>query len=252
MIGRNGGLKTTSNRIDQMRGTIKDEPWKHYRRAISTHAINYWVGWKKILSLHERALGLDRDHPRSDHSLYFTTIFETGGRISEVLLLRPEQIHWDDQAIKIIRMRVHKQRRRTKVRNVLIKIEGNPLAHTFIKHVEGCDTKYLLPGYGPSIEPSHANRFSKKVNQDKPASTSHVYNKVCEIDPDIWPHWLRDQRSWHLAAKVEDNGRGFDAYELREWFGWTSMDMPSKYAGRRGEEDILRKLGIADVKVVVT
>ena len=78
-------------------------------------------------------------------------------------------------------------------------------------------------------------------------SRTYVYKKILEIDPTIWPHWLRDQRSWHLSAPVEQGGRGFDSYELKEWFKWKSMDMPAHYAGRRGEEDILRKLGIQDI-----
>lgn len=242
----------TPNKIDLLGGSMKDEPWKHYRRAISTHAIDYWVGWEKILSLHKKALEIDKDHFRQDHSLYFVTIFETGGRVSEIILLRPEQIRWNDSTIKITRMRVHKQRRATKVRNVFIKIKDNPLAQTFIDHVKACDTKYLLPGYGPSIEPSPLNRFRRKINPNRHISTTHVYKKITAIDPDIWPHWLRDQRSWHLSAEIEQGGSGFDAYELKEWFGWTSMDMPAQYAGRRGEKDILRKLGIEDVKEVVT
>ncbi len=232
----------TPNKIPLLGGSLKDEPWKHDRRAITTHAIDHWIGWEKILSLYRKARRIDRDLSRRQHSLYFVVIFESGGRKGEVVLLKPEQIRWDDQAIKITRMRVFKYRKTT-VRNVYIKIEGNPLAQPFIEYVEACDTDYLLPGYG--------TRFSREIDPQSHISTTHVYNKICEIDKDIWPHFLRDQRSWQLSAKLEKGGRDFDSYELKEWFNWKSMEMPSHYAGRRSEEDIRRKLGIKDVKAVV-
>ena len=89
---------------------------------------------------------------------------------------------------------------------------------------------------------------SKEIDSEKHISTAHVYNQICEIDPEIWPHWIRDQRSWHLAADLEDGGRGFDIYLLKEWFEWSSIEMPAHYAGRRGEKDILEHLGVQDIK----
>ena len=220
--------------------------WKHNRRSISTHAIDYWVGWKKILSLHDKACELDKVQNTNRHSLYFTTIFETGGRRNEVMMLQPEQIRWNEDIIKVTRMRVLK-RRRTYVRDVFIKIDGNPLADTFIQHVQECDTKYLLPGYGSSVNKDKVNRFSKTINPDKHISRETIYKTICEIDPNIWTHWLRDQRSWQLSAPIEQGGRGFDSYLLKEWFNWASMDMPSHYAGRRSTLDILNMLGVKDI-----
>jgi len=216
------------------------------RRAIIHDAPDHWVGWGRIMQLHDRATKLDqdllrksdRDLQRKQYSLYFVVLFETGGRLWEILSLRPEQIEYDDFVIKIERMVVLKRRERY-TRNVFIKIEGNHLALPFIEHVEECDTKYLLPGYGIP--------FGREIDPESHISTTHVYNRICKIDPNIWPHWIRDQRSWHLSADEEDGGRGFDSYELREWYKWASMDMPAYYAGRRGEKDILDKLGIKDV-----
>lgn len=226
--------------------THRDSPWKHKRRAITTHAIDYWVGWKRIMDLHNKAVELDKDLDQLFHSLYFSVIFETGGRAGEVVLLRPEQIHIEEDHIKITRMKVLKHRK-TFVRNVYIKIDQNPLAPIFIKHVEKCKTKFLLPGYGNYTDTNSKNKFSRRINPDRHISTTHVYNNICEIDKDIWPHWLRDQRSWQLYAKVEEGGRELDSFELKDWFGWARMDMPAHYAGRRSDKDILRRLGVKDI-----
>jgi len=204
------------------------------RRSIMHDAPQHWVGWDRIMNLYQKALRNDKDS-----ALYFSTLFETGGRKEEVLLLRPKQIYWNDTIIKIENMEVLKRRKRY-TRNVFIKIEDEPLAPIFIDYVQDCDTRYLLPGYGAP--------FSTMINPDTHISSAHIYNKIREIDPDIWPHWIRDQRSWHLSAGVEEGGRDFDSYELKEWFAWASMDMPAHYAGRRSEEDILRKLGVEDIK----
>jgi integrase len=210
------------------------------RRSILHDAPSIWVGWNEILRLHERAVELDRDEDTPKHSLYFTTIFETGGRLSECMLLQPTQFKWIDKAIKVEHMEVFKQRKKRRfTRNVIIKRDANdPLAEVLLEHVKACTTKYLLPGYG--------SPFSKTIDPERHASHAYIYNKIIEISPDIWCHWLRDQRSWHLSAPIEQGGRGFDVYLLKAWFAWKSMEMPAHYAGRREEREILDAFGLED------
>ena len=210
------------------------------RRSILHDAPSHWTGWNKIENLYNHACRLDKEDGTGMRALYFITLFETGGRKWEVILLRPEQIEWNEEIIKIENMEVLKWRRR-RTRNVFIKIEDNPLALPFIDHVSQCDTRYLLPGY--------TGKFSTEIDPNKHVSTAHIYNKIVEIDPDIWPHWIRDQRSWHLSAEIEQGGREFDIYLMKEWFEWASIEMPSHYAGRRGEKDILEHLGVSDIGV---
>lgn len=210
------------------------------KRSILHNAPQHWIGWPRIMTWYNRAVRLDADSDRpSFYALYFVTFFLTGGRKAEVVHLRPSQIFWNDDVIKIENMDVLKRRKRF-TRNVLIKIEGNPLASIFIDFVKNCKTEYLLPGYG--------SRFSSEIDPEKHISTAQVYRKICEIDPDLWPHLLRDQRSWHLAADLERGGRGMDVYLLKEWFEWASIEMPAHYAGRRKESDILKHFGVQDIK----
>ena len=81
--------------------------------------------------------------------------------------------------------------------------------------------------------------FEKEKSYTKAATRQHVRNVVMEINALIWPHWLRDQRSWHLSKEL-----GFDAYLLKAWFDWSSLDTTTRYAGRREDRDIMEHLGV--------
>ncbi len=202
------------------------------RRSIIHDAPNRFQGWDRILELYERALALDKEKNTNQYSLYFVTIFETGGRKSEVVLLTPQQIQWNDEAIVVERMEVLKRRKRV-TRQVIIKIDENPLAQPFIEMVEQCNTDYLRPSRTP---------YSGNVVYDKYISSTSIYEKIVAIDPGIWPHWIRDQRSWHLS-----DVRGLDPYELKTWFEWGSIEMPAHYAGRRMEKEMKIALGIEEL-----
>lgn len=209
--------------------------WRATRRSIIHDAPAHFVGWETILEYYEKAKKIDSKFGTNERALYFVTFFETGGRKSEVLLLRPSQIYWNEDSIRIENMEVRKRRVRF-TRNVLIRIdENNPLAEKFIDFVQDCDTKYLLPGRVP---------FHGSIDPDRHISASTVYNKVCEINENVWPHWIRDQRAYHLAAKKKDGGRDLGPYDHRAWFEWARMDMPLYYVGKRTEKDIAKALGI--------
>lgn len=211
---------------------------KRRRRSIEHDAPNYFVGWDTIQYYLDLAKALDLEKDTNEYSLYYVVLFETGGREAEVLPLKPNQVRWDEESIIVERMEVLKRRKRF-TRDVYIKIDdSNPLASIFIDFVEKCETDYLLPARA---------RFSREIIPNKHTSASTVYNKICAIFPDIWPHWIRDQRAWHLAAKPEEGGRDLDPYDHRKWFEWARMDMPLHYVGRRTEKDMMRALGIKKI-----
>lgn len=195
-----------------------------------------FVGWEKILELYGKSLKLDSSFLASGkdprYSLYLCVLFETGCRVSEAVLLRPDQFKVDSDTILVRNAEVLKRRKRY-TRNIIISREENPLANPlvgYVKHALNKGYRYLLPGL---------QKYTGKVEPLRHVSVSTVYNHIVTIDPGIWNHWLRDQRSWHLSEE-----RGFDAYLLKSWFSWARMDMPALYAGRRSEKDILTQLGI--------
>jgi len=213
---------------------------KNPRRSVEHDGVDYWVGWPTIMDLYEKAEKMDKSGSREGrHGLYFAVLFELGARVGEILQLRPDMFQWNRDMIVVRRVPVFKRRRRH-TRNVYIKREGDPLSAKLIEYVQRCDTKFLLPGFTP---------FTGEVEPSRHVSAATVYNTVTGIDPGVWPHWLRDQRSWQLSAPPERGGRGFDAYLLKAWFEWGSLSMPAHYAGRRSEKDILAALGVDEALV---
>lgn len=212
-------------------------PHKTERRSVEHDALDKWVGWEHIMRLYNKALSMDALDGRK-RALYFVTIFQTGGRVSEVCKILNRNIEYDDNKIVVNLMDVLKRRRRF-TRSAIIKREGNQLADEFIRHFEESKAHgnvYLLSG-------STRGRYTVNA-PDKPASRRVIYGDITSIDDTIWPHWIRDARSWHLGAKVEQGGRGFDAFLLKTYFGWARMDMAAHYAGRRDEDDIMDAFGI--------
>ncbi len=182
------------------------EDWKRNRRVVED--IPAWIGWDNLMSYYNHS-------PTQSHKDVFVVLFETGGRVSEIIELQPSQFDWNDQAIKVDRMTVLKYRKRMR-RDFLIKRdEQNPLAEHLISLVARCKTKYLFP---------RMQRLSGAVIPDKHTSRTRLYLKVREISNDLWCHWFRAQR-----ASFNVFVRGMDAFQLADWFKWKSMDTPLHY-----------------------
>ena len=196
------------------------------RKRSVRHDLPPWSGWDYILDLYAKC-----EHTKypDESRLYFAVYFETGCRVSEGLQLTPEQFRWNDHAISVYNVPVLKRRKRES-RNILIKIEDNPLAHELIDFVEACTSKYLLP---------RRLQFTRRVIDDQHTSRSNVYRKINSIDPSLWVHGLRGLRASHLVAE-----RGFDVFHLTRWFNWVSSDMAIHYAQ---SVDMAKALGISDI-----
>lgn len=181
-----------------------------------------WIGWEKLLSYYDKC-------PKQLHKDVFTILFETGGRVSEIIELRPEQFVWNDEAITIAGMTVLKYRRRMR-RDVYIKRdEHDVLAEDLVSFVERCKTDYLFPRttpfYGEPIAGEHTSRV-------------RIYLLTREISDDLWPHFFRSQRASYLVYV-----RGLNAFELKDWFGWKSMDSAGHYVRQTGKA-MAKALGI--------
>ena len=69
-------------------------------------------------------------------------------------------------------------------------------------------------------------------------SRVRIYLKVREISDDLWCHWFRAQRaSFYVFV------RGMNAFQLKEWFEWKSMDTPGHYV-RQTLKGIAEQMGI--------
>lgn len=198
----------------------------HIHKRSVKHDLHPWPGWEEILNLYSKC---DNTIYPDESRLYFTVYFETGCRVSEGLMLTPGQFRWNETAISVYNVPVLKRRRR-ETRNILIKIEDNPLALELIDFLESCSTKYLLP---------RRLQFSRSLVSDEHTSRFNVYRKIKEIDQSLWVHGLRGLRASHLVAE-----RGFDVFHLTRWFNWVSSDMAIHYAQN---VDMAKTLGISDI-----
>ena len=144
--------------------------------------------------------------------------------ISDALQLQPYQFRYNEDAIYILNVPVLKKHRRSS-RNILIKIDDNPLANDLIDMIENCTTRYLFPRH---------QKFSRKILHELHTSRSNVYRKVNAIDPCLWPHGLRALRASHLVSE-----RGFNVFELTRWFNWRSSNMALHYTQSQSMAEVL-------------
>ncbi len=213
-------IGSTVERLEWNKGL---EDWRKNRRVVED--VPPWIGWDRLLSYYHKC-------PTNLHRSIFTILFETGGRVSEVLELQPKQFDWNEEAIKVERMTVLKYRKRMR-RDFLIKRdEKNPLAEDLISLVEQCQTKYLFP---------KQERLSSKVIPSEHTSRTRLYLLVREISDDLWCHWFRAQR-----ASFNVFVRGMDAFQLADWFKWKSVDMPLHYINQT-LEGMAKDMGIKNI-----
>ena len=193
------------------------------RRAIED--VPPWIGWGGMLAYYKRC-------PSPLRCNIFVTLFETGGRVSEVVQLKPDNFIWNEEAIKVEGMIVKKARKRKK-RDFLIKRdEQNPLTEDLISFVEHCDTEYLFP---------RVTRFGVKAISNLPTSTTRIYLKVREISDDLWCHWFRAMRASYNVFV-----RKMDIFDLQKWFAWTSVDTPAHYINQTLEKQA-EQMGIKQI-----
>ena len=198
---------------------------KCFTRRRSVEDVPEWIGWDRMLSYYRKS-------PSPLHRNLFVTLFETGGRASEVVLLKPDNFIWNDEAIKVEGMIVKKYRKH-KRRTFLIKIdEQNPLTEDLISFISHCETEYLFP---------RVTSFGVKTISNVPTSTTRLYLKVREISDDLWCHWFRAMR-----ASFNVFVRKMDIFALKDWFQWKSVDTPAHYVNQSLEKQA-KQMGIKQV-----
>jgi len=203
-------------------GLVSDM-WKHTKRSIED--VPTWIGFDKLLDYYNQS-------STDEHKKIFCALFETGGRVSEVIQLKKEMFEWNAEALNILKMSVLKYRKH-KTRDVLIPRDDlDPLVEDLISFVEDCKTEYLFPRRTP---------LTGALIPDKHASRTWMYLKVREISDDLWDHWFRAMRASYFVYV-----RKFDPFDLQEWFEWKSMDMAGHYV-KVTQREIADKLGIKNI-----
>lgn len=165
--------------------------------------------------------------PTQNHQNMLVSLFETGCRVSEMILLRPDNFYYNEEAISCVRIPVLKHKRRDYRDFYIKRDEENPLAEDFVEFIrkkQKSQSAFLFPGRSDG----HISRVT-------------VWRRILEISEDLYPHFLRSQKARFLV-----NVRGFDVFLLTDFFDWKSSDTPLSYIGSR-LKDQQEALGIKKI-----
>jgi integrase len=190
----------------------------------SVEVIETFCGWDYLLDTVNRC---DRIRDKA----LISALFETGGRVSEVLSLEKKHFALDDPDYIVVKaMPIFKRykkigeytdeqgRRRWKT----TKTKGyrtfpiprrEPLVPYLLDYLDLCKSDRLF-----NISRVHAWRIITKIN------------------PDVFPHWFRAQRASQLAVEY-----GFDVHDLVDFFDWKSLPMALHYS-RMGWKGLAAKM----------
>lgn len=190
-----------------------------------------WGGWDWFMEYYQMA---HKAKYPEDSKLYFTALFETGCRRSEIIKIKVEDISYNDEGMVIYNAPVLKKKTKTK-RNIYIKreLKHNPLYPHFLKMVKESEGRYLLPA---------RKRFTREIIPDKPTSHMTVYNRITEISPDLFPHALRSYRASMLAYE-----RNYSIQELVRWFEWDSQGGVEMAVHYTAQVNLARKAGFTRI-----
>jgi len=231
--------------------------------------VDEFVGWKPIIEL--------VNFPENQRDkVFLSSMFQTGGRVSEVLRLRYDYflVLPKEKVIRVSYMPLLKRYKKVKA---IIKEDGSKGWETekLLKHrkpfsidmrepITNLLTDYLSMKPGGDLllfpSPSRVNennrplpltrfwayKFVRKLDSEIPPSLKEnlglnkkLFNDAGEVVKDtlnLWCHWFRAQRASQLRKDYK-----LDLIELLSYFSWERQDTALKYT-KTGYRDIEKKM----------
>lgn len=185
--------------------------------------VENFVGWPFL----EKILASCK-HPR-DRGL-IAALFETGGRVSEVLELTIENFLRQYPFLVVKSMPVFK--RYEKMEDYQ-DVEGKTRWLTEPKKAYRTFPIHLKE---PLVQPLLALIERKKQGRLFKIGRKRVYQIVTALHPTIYPHWFRAQRASQLALEY-----GYDVHDLVDFFNWKDMVTAVHYS-RMGWKGLAAKM----------
>ena len=201
-----------------------------------------------------------------DSQRHFLTLWFSGCREGEAVMLDPKGWTWNEEAIGYARAPVFKKREtvtdelgnpvyyevtvrerlpdgaiqdrnifrklsrpRLEYRDILIP-RDYPLAEEFLNVVQ------RLKGEGYQYMLYARQKFSREPVKDKACTPRTVQNRIVELHPDLFPHAIRALQARYLRDRY---GRAFGDAELMNMFKWSSSDMAVYYLGAQKQAEIM-------------
>jgi site-specific recombinase XerD len=178
----------------------------------SVEIVESFCGWDYLLELAEKCK-LERDRA------LISALFETGGRVSEVLKLRKDNFVVQEPYVIVKAMPVLKRYKKVgeyidKEARKRWQTEKKKAHRTFPIHMKEPLCASVL---------EHVERI--KSDNLFQMSRIHVYRIVRALDNAVFPHWFRAQRASQLALEY-----GFDVHDLIDFFNWKSLQTAIHYS----------------------
>jgi site-specific recombinase XerD len=174
--------------------------------------VESFCGWDYLLKLVKKCR-------REVDKALISALFETGGRVSEVLELRKDNFVVQEPFLIVKAMPVLKRYKkigeyRDKTGRIKWRTERKMAYRTFPIHMEEPLCRLLL-GYLSKIPDGKLFHIGR----------TQVYRIVRKLDENIFPHWFRAQRASQLALEY-----GFDVHDLIDFFNWKSLQTATHYS----------------------
>lgn len=167
----------------------------------------------------------------------FCACYLTGGRISEVLKMKPRDITEKEKTYMVFL---------TTLKNKRQHFRNLPIAKSPVTECEGYMTDFLLD-YARGINSDFSlftfrrcaatNRLRRKTFRTRGFLLKEIYE---DKEFTLYPHYLRHSRLTHLVANY-----GFDVAHLTAFAGWTDPTPAMIYVQLAGK-DLSRKLAAAN------
>jgi len=176
---------------------------------------------------------------RRDQAL-IATLFETGGRVSEVIQLRRRNFQVGEEAIIVTGMKVLKRYEKVKEYEDdtgRVRWITRPVFETrgrFPILVREPLVPYLLPWLDETEDYLFPSSAAHRDHIDRSWAYKIVRRVGDRLGHHIWPHYFRSQRASQL---VQDYG--FNLHQLLRFFNWKNIPTALRYA--KMDERILLK-----------
>lgn len=125
----------------------------------------------------------------------------TGGRISEVLMLKGKDFYVDDEYIFF---NSYILKKRDGIQRLTKKIRKSNIFYEYFK-------RYINNNY--FLEDDLIFSYRR----------SYVWKRMKQVNPNSSPHLFRHA----IATMLGQNG--MDAFTLKQWMGWTKLEMAARY-----------------------
>jgi len=199
-----------------------------YKRHSVERDVEEFAGWQTLQKMISKA--------RARDAAFAATAFNTGGRVTEVRMLRKKNFVLSNPKVVLVRdMRVLKRFHRGKDKKVVVDTvfrktfpirRDEALVETMCKWVENRED-WLFPsdrGFEPYLGRTMCYKIARRLGDS--------------VGFWCYPHWFRAQRASQLKLEYD-----FDVMELMEWFAWKDAKTAVRYA-KMGWRGLAEKMGV--------